>query len=114
MPLLPDFGQHVQVSLRAVPSRALRDNPGAASDGFTLIELLVVIVILGILSALSAATFFRQRDKGWDASAKSDVRNGATYQESYLADHDVYANTAQLIAEGWVGSGDVRNLTVVS
>jgi type IV pilus assembly protein PilA len=58
--------------------------------GFTLIELLVVIIIIGILAAIAIPVFLNQRKKGWDAQAKSDARNLASLEESYIVDHDAY------------------------
>jgi type IV pilus assembly protein PilA len=60
-------------------------------DGFTLIELLVVIIIIGILAAIAIPVFLSQRQKGYDAQAKSDARNAATIEETYLTDYNVYA-----------------------
>jgi type IV pilus assembly protein PilA len=54
--------------------------------GFTLIELLVVIIIIGILAAIAIPVFLSQRKKGYDAGIKSDLRNAATAEESYLTD----------------------------
>jgi type IV pilus assembly protein PilA len=49
--------------------------------GFTLIELLVVVLIIGILAAVALPTFLGQRDKGFDADAKSNARNVQTLVE---------------------------------
>ena len=77
--------------------------------GFTLIELLVVIIIIGILAAIAIPTFLKQREKGWLAAVKSDVKNVATAEESYGTDNDgAYTTTGSLIrAEGYNPSSDV-------
>ena len=59
-------------------------------EGFTLIELLVVIIIIGILAAIAIPVFLNQRQKGYDAGIKSDLRNTATAEETYLTDNGVY------------------------
>ncbi len=61
-------------------------------EGFTLIELLVVIIIIGILAAIAIPVFLNQRQKGYDAQAKSDARNAATIEETYLTDYNQYLN----------------------
>ena len=62
-------------------------------EGFTLIELLVVIIIIGILAAIAIPIFLNQRKKGYDAQAKSDLRNVATEVESYFTDNQIYPTT---------------------
>ena len=58
--------------------------------GFTLIELLVVVAIIGILAAIAIPQFAEYRARGFDARAKSDLRNVATAEEAYFADSEVY------------------------
>ena len=53
--------------------------------GFTLIELLIVVVIIGILAAIAIPKFASTKEKAYIASMKSDLRNLATAQESYLS-----------------------------
>jgi type IV pilus assembly protein PilA len=72
----------------------IRKAMDSREEGFTLIELLVVIIIIGILAAIAIPVFLNQRQKGYDATAKSDARNAATTEESYLADNNVYYGAA--------------------
>jgi type IV pilus assembly protein PilA len=55
--------------------------------GFTLIELLVVVLIIGILAAVALPTFLGQRDKGYNADAKSNAKNVQTLVESCGVDN---------------------------
>jgi type IV pilus assembly protein PilA len=58
--------------------------------GFTLIELLIVVVIIGILAAIAIPKFASTKEKAYLASMKTDLRNGATAQEGYFADNQLY------------------------
>ena len=70
----------------------MRDN-----KGFTLIELLIVVVIIGILAAIAIPKFSATREKAYFAAMKSDLKNLASQQEIYYADHYVYStDTAAL------------------
>jgi type IV pilus assembly protein PilA len=74
-------------------------------EGFTLIELLVVIIIIGILAAIAIPVFLNQRQKGYDAGIKADLRNAATAEETYLTDFGVYTSTVGTGTTGLAGEG---------
>jgi type IV pilus assembly protein PilA len=62
--------------------------------GFTLVELLVVIAIIGILAAIAIPQFQEYRRRGYDAGARSDLRNAATAEEAYFIDNDTYVTSS--------------------
>jgi type IV pilus assembly protein PilA len=66
--------------------------------GFTLIELLVVMVIIGLLAAIAIPLFLSQKDKAKESALKNDLRNMATYAETFAVDNDTYTGFDQAAA----------------
>ncbi|NQU99292.1 MAG: prepilin-type N-terminal cleavage/methylation domain-containing protein [Parcubacteria group bacterium] len=66
--------------------------------GFTLVELLVVIAIIGILAGLIYASLARTKQKGQDASRKSNLRQIALAMEMAYDHNQAYPTSENIPA----------------
>ena len=86
--------------------------------GFTLIELLVVVAIIGILAAIAIPQFAEYRERAFNSTAVSDLRNSITAQEAAFVDTEEYADCMGAACEtalpGFKGSENIQTFTHAS
>lgn len=59
-------------------------------SGFTLVELIITCALIGVLATIAIHQFAMYRQKEYNSSALSDLRNAKTLFEAYYADNNYY------------------------
>jgi prepilin-type N-terminal cleavage/methylation domain-containing protein len=77
-----------------------KDQGGQTGEtGFTVLELTVVVVVLGILLAIGLPMLFGARGRASDVAAKSQARQAAIAQRSFLANNGTLGDASQIQGE---------------
>jgi prepilin-type N-terminal cleavage/methylation domain-containing protein len=102
----PPARRHKQEATSMVPLTTQRQ------AGFTLIELLLVVAIVGILAAIAIPQFAAYRKRSFEAQVKSDLRNAASAQEGYFAQHVRYQDATPATTANLPGFDPTPQVTV--
>jgi type IV pilus assembly protein PilA len=81
-----------------------RPKSGLALAGLILGYLGTVFLVVGVLAAIAIPVFLNQRQLGYQASVKADLRSVANAEESYNTDNGRYAP----VEAGIAGQATVR------
>lgn len=91
---------------RSKAAREGRQKSGVALAGLIVGYVGVAFMVIGILAAVAIPVFLNQREKGYVAQEKSDLRQLATIEETYYTDNGTYATDISQLSGFGPADGD--------
>jgi len=78
----------------------VRNSSRGGENGFSLIELMLIVGIIGILAAIAIPASYEYRQKAFEDTVLSDVRNAVSIEEAYFAENQAYVAFGPITGTG--------------
>ena len=82
-----------------------------SQEGFTLVELMIVVAIIGILAAVAIPQFAAYRQRAYNSSATTDIKNIQTSEAAFFTDWNQYGQSVAAAPAAALGANVGATLT---